>query len=136
MPLSEVKSAAVFINAGEPQAAEAAEAVRKFFGAARIPVMILSPKQEELNFALYMKPEFRCPEGKAREEDLFISLASDRECFAAEFESACSPARFKVGRLDYKRMVPFDLTVYPEKDGESGQAAIFEVMKEYLLKIR
>ena len=82
-----------------------------------------------------MRRRFRMPGGAGRDEDLFISLSDDSANFASEFEARCSPARFKVGRVRLTGDI-FDLCVGLPEGGQADQAAVFETISEYLLKIK
>lgn len=135
IPLEEVRAAAVFIDAAQPGADAAEVSVRDFFDSRNVELTVLKPSGPQLNYAGYMKRKFRMPGGSARHEDLFISLSDNPGDFAAEFESRCSPARFKVGRVQLSGEI-FDMVVSPRGDERAGQDAVFGAISEYLLKIK
>ena len=135
MPLSKVKSAAVFVDAqaGEdPQ--PVCRAVQQYFDYQGIPVRILCPQKGDLTINGRMKKRARGTR-ESRKEDLFISLAGSPENFAAAFEACSSTARFKVGRFELPGAV-FDLVVADPQDGEASPAAAFAAIKDFLDKIR
>ena len=135
VPLADLHSAVVFIDRTAPEADAAEAAAKEFFGGRGIALTVLSPGQEQLNHAGYMRRAFRLPGGKPRGEDLFISLSCRDDDFASEFEARCSPARFKVGRIRLAGEI-FDLCVGLPEGGQADQAAVFETISEYLLKIK
>ncbi len=136
VPISGIRSAAVFVDRELPGAQAAEDAVRKFFSAHGIELLILSPEKDQLNYAGFMRRKFRMPAGAQRTEDLFVCLSDNPMNFAAEFETRCSPAGFKVGR----RQIPgdvFDLVVCPPSGGkEVDQRAAFDEIAGFLLKIK
>lgn len=135
LPLGDVRTAAVFIDAGRPGADAAETAARKFFGGRNIELLVLRPDEGQLNYAGFMRRRFREPGGAARREDLFVTLSDDPLDFASEFEARCSPARFKVGCRQLSGDV-FDLCVSLPEGGRPDQAAMFGAICEYLLKIK
>lgn len=135
LPLDRIGSAAVFVDSSAEDAERACDDARRFFGGMGIPVTVLCPGKEELNYAGYMRRRFREPEGRPRSEELFITLADSPECFASEFEARCSPASFKVGRYQLSGDV-FDLVVTSPEGVPAGQAAVFGAVKDYLSKIK
>lgn len=136
VPISGIRSAAVFVDRELPGAEAAEAAAREFFSAHGIEIMVLSPERQQLNYAGFMRRKFRMPAGAQRTEDLFVCLSDNPMNFAAEFESRCSPAGFKVGR----RQIPgeiFDLVVCPPSGGkEVDQRAAFDEIAGFLLKIK
>ena len=132
LPLSRIGSATVFVDSlGEEDTAPVCALVRDYFERLGIPVGILCPQKGELNLLGIIRKRLREP----RQEDLFISLADSPECFAAQYEAACSPAHFKVGRCPLPDGV-FDLVVGTPEGGDASQAAAFSAIMEYLDKIR
>ena len=136
MPLAKVKRATVFVDSTvqEEDPTRVCGTVRQFFDYHGIPVTILCPQKGDLNLLGYLKKRVRGTH-ESRQEDLFISLAASPDNFAAEYESRCSPARFKVGRCRLDGDV-FDLVVAVPENGEATQAAAFSAIKDYLNKIR
>ena len=135
LPLESVKSAAVFIDSGLPGADAAESAVRKFFSARNIGLLLLRPDSAQLNYAGFMRRRFRIPAGTGRGEDLFISLSDDSGNFASEFEARCSPAKFKIGCFPLEGGI-YDMTVTPPDGARLDQLALFGAITEYLLKIK
>ena len=137
LPLKKVQSATVFVDAvamGEDPA-PVCRAVQQFFDYQGLPVTIVCPVKEDLNWWGYLKAKARGGRRDARREDLFISLAVDPEHFAAEYEARCSTARFKVGCCTLPGGV-FDLVVAPPEGVGASQTAAFAAVKDYLNKIR
>ena len=137
LPLKKVQSATVFVDAvamGEDPA-PVCRAVQQFFDYQGLPVTIICPAKEDLNWWGYLKAKARGGRKDARREDLFISLAVDPEHFAAEYEARCSAARFKVGCCTLPGGV-FDLVVAPPEGVGASQTAAFAAVKDYLNKIR
>lgn len=134
MPLNRIKTAAVFIDV-EQKGADTAEIwVREFFGSIGVKLIILKSKAEELNYAGFLDKKYRQIDFHNRKEDLFISLSSNPENFAAEYEARCSQATFKVGCCKYKDDI-FDLTVNNPPDKQHDQRSIFKAITTYLMKI-
>lgn len=135
LPLSSVRSAAVFIDAGLPAAEEAELAVKEFFGSRNIGLLVLRPVKGQLNYAGFMRKRFRLPDGQSRSEDLFVCLSDDPQNFAAEFESLCSPAGFKIGRMQIRGGI-FDLVMSHPSGRKLDQRAAFDAIADFLLKIK
>ena len=135
VPLADLHSAVVFIDRTAPEADAAEAAAKEFFGGRGIALTVLSPGQEQLNHAGYMRRAFRLPGGKPRGEDLFISLSCRDDDFASEFEARCSPARFKIGCFPLEGGI-YDMTVTPPDGARLDQLALFGAITEYLLKIK
>ena len=134
LPLPQVGSAAVFVDAAEEDAASVCGQVQAAFDRLGIPVLILCPQKGDLNLLGYPRKRVRSASAP-RQEELFISLSGSPECFAAAYEACCSPARFKVGRCPLPDGV-YDLVVTPPGDAGAGQAEAFSAIMEYLDKIR
>ena len=132
LPLSRIGSAAVFVDGtGEEDTTEVCALINEYFGRLGIPVTVLCPRKDDLNLLGAIRKRLREP----RQEELFISLAASPECFAAQYEAACSPAHFKVGCCPLPDGV-FDLVVGTPEGGNAGQAAAFTATMEYLDKIQ
>lgn len=134
-PLSEIHSALVFIDPLAEDAEATANSVRQFFNYQGIPVKVLLPQKKDITLMGMLKKKFRMDGEVPRHEDLFISLVSDPEHFAAEYEARCSSAFFKVGCLEYKGGI-FDMIVTLPEGSEASQSATFAAIKDYLTKIR
>lgn len=134
-PLGQMKSAAVFVDASDSEAETVCAEVQQFFSGLGLPVLILSPGRKDLNFAGFMRRGVRMPEGRKRNEDLFISLADGPDCFASEFEARCSPACFRIGRTSLDGDV-FDIVVRSPEGTQTSQREAFSAIKEYLSKIK
>ena len=131
MPIGDVKRAVVFVD-NDADADFAAKAVKKFFEAYGIPVLIICPQKWDINlFGWLKKPKLQ--EAADFNADLLISLAGV-ENFAAEHFVKCTPARFKVGRFELPGNV-FDIVISNREHQLPRQPAAFEIVKEYLLKI-
>ena len=135
VPLSQVHSATVLADSSCSDVQVACDAVRQFFGYHGIPVTVICPRKGDLTFMGRLRKKFRIVGDKAREEDLFISLVADPECFAAEYEMKASRARFKVGALQYSGNA-VDLVVSAPEGSSASQSAIFAAIKDYLTKIK
>ena len=137
MPLKKIKSATVYVDAEEAgeDAGPLCRAVKQFFDYQGIPVLVLCPTAQDVNLLGYLKARMRGSRKEPRSEDLFISLASTADNFAATYEACCSTARFKVGRCALPGGV-FDLVVTPPGDSDASQAAAFAAIKDYLYKIK
>ncbi len=134
IPLDKLHSAAVYI-AKTAEYEAVCKAVNGFFTERGIPVLILSPTAEDLNYAGYMKQQARMPEGRERDEELFISLSVSAEDFASEYEARCSPARFKIGCRQLKGDV-FDMTVSPPEGNNITLTELFNSIITYLSTIK
>lgn len=133
LPLSKVRSAVVLVDSAADDASSVSRSVKQFFDYKSIPVEVLCPTKEQLNYAGYLRKKFRLFNG-TRQEDLYISLVTDPENFASRFEALCSPASFKVGCCQFKGE-SFDLLVSAPEGVEASQSARFSAIKEYLNKI-
>lgn len=133
VPLSKVKSAVVLVDSSAEDASSVSRSVKQFFDYKSIPVELLCPVKEQLNYAGYLRKKFRLFNG-TRQEDLYISLVTDPEDFAARFEALCSPASFKVGCCQFEGE-SFDMLVSSPEGVEASQSARFSAIKEYLSKI-
>ena len=135
IPLKKVRRATVFVEAlqAEEDPERISRAVSQYFAYMEIPVRILCPGKEDLNWMGYRKSALRAADPDP--EDLFISLARSPENFASEYEARCSRARFKVGRCQLPGDV-FDLVVAESGDTRASQTAAFSSIKDYLTKIR
>ena len=136
LPLTKVRGAAVFVDTTDPgeDTERVCHAVQQFFDYNGIPVLILCPAKRDVNWRGFLRKRVRGTR-ETRKEDLFISLAASPDNFAAEYESRCSAARFKVGRCQLPGDV-FDLVVSVPENGETSQLAVFSAIKDYLNKIR
>ena len=136
IPLSKIKRAAVYVDgmAEGEDTMSVRRAVQQYFDYHSIPVTILYPQKGDFNLFGRLKNRVRGTR-EFRKEDLFISLASSPENFAAEYEACCSTARFKVGRCNLPGYV-FDLVVADPQEDEATQAAAFAAIKDFLDKIQ
>lgn len=134
LPLKELRSAVVFVDAEREDADGVCGAVRDFFDSRGISVRILCPQKRDLNWMGFRKARVRASDGPLQ-EDFFLSLAASPDNFAAEYEARRSPARFKAGCVRLPGDV-FDLVVTPAGEAESGGEAVFSAMTDYLQKIR
>ena len=135
IPMSEVRNATVLIDAMDPDLEFTKKDIRKFFDPYGIKVFFLTPMKWDINVGGWFKTKFRNPEGKEREEDLFISLVADPEYFPAEYELRCSRATFKVARFQLEGNI-VDLSIYNPVSAIPRSPEAFSVIKEYLLKIK
>ena len=134
VPLSRIRSAAVFIDI-EQKGADSSELwVRDYFSIRGIKLIILKPKAEELNYAGYLHKKHRNIDFHNRKEDLFISLSSNPKNFAVEYEARCSRAMFKIGCCNYKDKL-FDMIVNAPPEKQHDQSSVFKAITTYLKKI-
>lgn len=135
LPLSEVRKAVVLLSAMDPDVEIIRKEAKKFFEPFDIEVLFLAPMKWDINCFGWLKEKSRCPEGKERNEDLFISLEQDRDCFVAEYELKCSTARFKVSRFQLKGDVA-DISVFNPDGAIPRTPEAFSVIRDFLLRIR
>lgn len=134
IPMSEVKVVTILIDAMDPDLESTKKDIRKFFEPYGTQIQLLTPMKWDINFFGWFKDKFRNPGGIERNEDLFISLVSDPDYFAAEYELRCSTAKFKVSRFYLKGDVA-DISIYNPSSAIPRLPEAFEVIKDYLLKI-
>lgn len=134
-PLSEVHCAIMFLDPMADDSEALVQAASRFFDQNEIKLRFLVPQKNDVNLMGMLKKKFRMDGDAPRSEDLFISLVSSPENFAAEYEARCSSAFFKVGCQEYKGGV-FDLIVTPPEGGDASQSASFAAIKDYLMKIK
>ena len=134
LPLSEVKSALVYVDAAEgPEVgSQVKRSVQQFFDYHGIPVRVLLPARGDLD--LLGRPKRRLREELSAGTDLFVSLSVSPEDFTGEYLSRIVPARFKAGCRALEGSV-YDLVAAPPEGGR-GQAAAFAAIRELLVKIR
>ena len=135
IPLSRIRRVAVFIDVEQKGANTAEIWVREFFSSIGVKLFILKPKAEELNYAGFLHKKYRQIDLHNRKEELFISLSSNPENFAAEYEARCSQAVFKVGCCNYTNDI-FDMIVNNPPDKQHDQKSVFKAMTTYLMKIK
>lgn len=131
LPIDRISSATVYVGPSDEDKNELYWSIKDYFGLKGIPVVILDYSPRQLNYLGYAKGARKCE----RTEDLFISLSSSPDDFAAEYDARVSRARFKVGAMQLPGDV-FDLVVSVPEGVEANKYAVFEAVQEYFSKIR
>lgn len=134
MPVSQMHRVTVMIDAMDPDLETTKKDVRKFFDPYGVQVYFLTPMKWDICYFGWLKEKFRCPEGKEREEDAFISLESDPDFFSAEYELRCSRASFKISRFQLPGDIA-DISIFNPENSIPRSPEAFSVIKDYLLKI-
>jgi hypothetical protein len=148
IPITDVRSATVLLDAADPSFEECERNVRAYFRSRSVPVKVIytclsklgkdAPVPADRASALFLKDLgwFGRPSSQkisslaGAQTDLFISLCTEKN-YPAEYISHCIPARFKLGR--------FPLSVYDiVLDGREGQSQteVFRSIEELFTKIK
>ena len=134
LPMKEVRRAAVFIDglAGGEDPAVTGRLIQRKLADRGIEVQLLCAQKQDLDWLGRLKDAQRGAGG----EDLFLSMSTRADCFAAEYEARCRTARFKVGRRPLDGGI-YDLVVAdPEPTEPQGDAQAFASILEILDKIQ
>lgn len=136
VPLAEMRSVTVLLDGIEPGAPDTEFAINNFFSLYGYHVNIMKLTGSELNIFGRIKKKYRFYDGVAagRHEDLFISLLTG-STYAEEYEAHCSPARFKIGRSQFKTGV-YDFLVSDPKNKPYSQKEVFVAIADFLNKIK
>ena len=148
MPIADIRSATVLLDASDPSFEECDRSVRAYFRSCSIPVKIIYTFLLKLDkdatapvdsaSALLLQDLDWCGRPSSQkisslagsQTDLFISLCTEKN-YPAEYISHCIPARFKLGR--------FPLPVYDiVLDGREGQSQteVFRSIEDLFTKIK
>lgn len=132
-PLEEFKRILVLIDGDAHDAARVAANVEDFFVSRGKALTVLVASRASINiFSGSVRNKYRLAAREDGDEDLFISLITRRQAFAAEFEAIASPAKCKIGCATTGNKHVFDLTVTAPENAEFGQIEAFWAVVELL----
>lgn len=152
VPLDRIHSAAILINAEDKSSDDCKETVLTYFRKKGIKTSIFffdfSKKDTEdfqitsLNNTVLKKDLNWCGRPsrdktmqlKQSGDDLFISLI-DNDSFPVEYMAVCSPARFKIGRIQVGRSC-FDMVIGNPPSREISQKEAFNAIVNFLETIQ
>lgn len=138
LPLGEVRTVAVILDAADPSFEDCRQALRAFFSEHKMKGDLFitgtddNNRKKECNWFGQPSREIisRLRDMRA---DLCISLLRDAS-FPVEFMVKCTPARFKIGRVQLPGS-PFDLVVSDPAGQALSQLDSFHSIRQMLEKI-
>lgn len=149
-PLSNIRSAAVFIDANVPGAVPVINSVHEYFRSRDIKVQIIAITSGEMIFgesmydATFIHKDDLNWYGKPIEgdehpnlnlgEDLFLSLFPDNS-YTVEYLARCSGARFKIGRKQISDNI-YDLVISENGDFNLNQQQAFQAIMKFVEQIQ
>lgn len=146
-PLSQIESAAVWIDASKAGVAELVSEIQDFFNSRNIRVKIYALNLEELTFfredtvdaSFFHESDinwFGCIKKRKKtpaidyDVDLFISMIAE-DLYAIEDAALCSKAKMRIGRLPKKY---YDITVSGQV--QAGGSEVFKTLSNLLIKVK
>lgn len=119
MPLTDIKSAVVYVDATEAYCEPFKLRLKDFFGKKGIDLRIIGEFDKDLR----------------TDSDFFLAL-NPKPCINERYAATCSTARFKAGRHQIKRGV-YDLVVADAADSEPlPMKEAFDAMEKMLTNIK
>ena len=118
VPLSELRSVAVFVDDSDPGCEPARLSIRKFFGDRGMEISVISASDRDIRTS----------------SDLFIAL-NTKGSIDERYAAASSRARFKIGRHGLRNS-PYDFVLSDPEEGPASVGDAFDANARLLTSVK